>query len=286
MILFAEVAKCGSFTAAADSLGVSKSHISQKVSQLERDLDSQLLFRTTRRIQLTAAGETLLSQIPKLQDFWYETQSKVQSTREEVSGLLRITAPSSLTEYLLWPIFRDFLSLYPNISLEIDADNQPVDLIQSGYDLSIRITQTPPEHLVARELIRSQYCCCATPTYLKQSAPINKPEDLNDHNCLALTSWDEWRFYDSQKSYLISVKGHLKTNNNNVLKTSALSHQGIVRLPHYVIDSELSDGRLVKVLPNYQHEQLPVYLIYPQQKKRPLKIQNCISFLLSAFNVR
>ena len=284
MMLFAEVADCGSFTAAAERLGVSKGHVSQKISRLEKDLDSQLLFRTTRRIQLTAAGEALLRQVPKLRDFWYETQSRVQSTRDEVGGLLRITAPTYMAEHLLWPKLEQFMVRYPDISIELNAENQLIDPVQAGYDLAIRITETPPDHLIARELIRVQYCCCATPEYLKQQGMPAIPEDLKKHACLALSTWHTWRFYAAQKCSHVSVKGRLRTNNNNILKKSALAHQGIIRLPHYMIESELANGELVQVLPQYQHEQLPVYLIYPPLKKRPQKTQNCIRFLLSVFN--
>ena len=284
VMLFAEVVESGSFTAAADKLGVSKGYVSQKVSALEKELDVQLLLRTTRRIKVTSAGEILLQQIPKLNDFWYETQSKIQSTKEEASGKLRITAPTSLSEYILVPHLEQFLDLYPKTSIELDTGNVLIDQVQAGFDLAVRITETPPEHLIARELLRVQYFCCATPEYLQKFGVPETPEDLHNHLCLSLNTWNTWRFYDAQKSYIVNVKSRLQANSNNILKNSALNHRGIIRLPHYIIEKELDDGRLVPVLSDFQHEQKTVYLLYPPMKKRPQKALSCIDFLLSAFN--
>ncbi len=283
-MIFVEVIKAGGFTAAADVIGVSKGYISQRISALEKELDVQLLLRSTRRISMTSAGEALYNQAPKINDFWYETKTKIQATKEEASGKLRITAPTSMSEYLIGPHLETFLDLYPNISIELETGNLLVDQVQSGFDIAIRITENPPDHLVAKELIRVQYFCCATPEYLQSKGEPKSPDELVNHECLALNTWGTWRFFDAKKSYRINVKCRLNTNHNNVLKHSALNHKGIIRLPHYTIERELNEGRFVPILKEFQHEQKPVYLLYPQMINRPQKSRACIDFLLKAFN--
>ena len=286
VMIFVEVINAGGFTAAADKIGVSKGYVSQRVSALEKELDVQLLLRSTRRIRMTSAGEALYKQAPKINDFWYDTQTKIQATKEEASGKLRITAPTSMSEYLIGPHLETFLELYPKISIELETGNVLIDQVQSGFDIAIRITETPPEHLIARELIRVQYFCCATPEYLDKNGEPKSPDELNEHECLALSTWDTWRFFDAKKSYRINVKCRLNSNHNNVLKHRALNSKGIIRLPHYTIEEELREGKLVPILKDFQHEQKPVYLLYPPMNNRPQKSQACIDFLLKVFNSR
>ena len=285
LVLLSEIVDSGSFTAAADKLGVSKGYLSQQVSQLEKQLKTQLLFRTTRKLQLTTAGDILLKQVPKLRAFCYETESRLLSLNHDSSGLLRIAAPQALAVNILSGVFDDFQQTYPDLSIQLITGNTPENLVESGFDLAIRITDAPPENMVAKKLMAIHYICCATPQYLDEKGTPQSPDDLKKHNCLALSHWSDWMFYAEDKIFKIAVEGNFSATDNQLLKQAGLNHRGIIRLPHYLIEKELTSGTLCRLLPGFQPERRALQLIYPPMINRPQKSRLCIDYLLQHFQI-
>jgi DNA-binding transcriptional LysR family regulator len=282
MILFAAVAEHGGFTAAAEALKLSKSHLSQSVRMLEQTLKVKLCYRSSRQFRLTEQGEALVEQCRKLNRLLYDTQSRLQAN-QAARGILRVTAPQAFGEHFLYPICQSFIDENPGIQVEVEVSNQMPDLIDRGYDLAIRITERPPENMVARQLLRFNYVCCAAPSYLRRAGTPEHPKDLSKHECLVLTGWREWTFYHGVETLPITPRGRMAFNSNALLREAALGGAGIVRVAGYLVEEDLAEGRLVRLFPQFTNEQRPIYLIYAQRTDMPAKLRLFIDHLMKRF---
>lgn len=293
MRLFAEVVKRGNFSKAADYLDVSKAYLSTQIKNLEKDLGTQLLIRNTRNMRLTPAGETLLEQASKLSSFWHDTKALLQSSEDSVVGNVRFTAPSAMMKTLLMPVLRPIYQKYPGIHLVTDTGNTVHNLVSSRYDFAIRITNTPPEDMVAKKLMSYDYVCCATPSYFLQQSSEKKepeeniiprvPEDLSGHACLTLSYWNKWQFFKNDTSHTVELDGVYQCSENSPLKKAALMDLGIARLPRYIVEPELASGELVELFTDYANETRDVYLLYPQVSKRPERVSLVLKCIAEHF---
>lgn len=283
MRLFAEVVKHGSYTKTAESLDVSKSYLSQKIKHLEQMLGKQLLVRNTRTMRLTSAGDILYKEAVKLTDFWSQTKALLEQTDEELAGTVKCTAPIGVARYLLYPLFDDILAKYPDISLLMDAGNNTHNLISDDFDFAIRITNTPPEDMIAKKLLTINYLCCASPDFIIKHGRPNQPQDLLQLDCLALVHWREWTFTQGDQVEKIMPNGKFLCSDNDMLKEACLAGRGIARLPQYLIEEELKRGELCLVLPTIQCDTRNLYLIYPQLSTRPKRVSLYLKVMIDKF---
>uniref|UniRef100_A5WED8 Transcriptional regulator, LysR family n=1 Tax=Psychrobacter sp. (strain PRwf-1) TaxID=349106 RepID=A5WED8_PSYWF len=184
MVLFVQVVDDGSFSKAADKLGLTNSVVSKRIARLEESLNTQLLYRTTRKLSLTDAGRTLYHKAKIAQSAFQEAQNAVTRYGEDMKGLIRITMPVVSANLLLSDAIADFCKKYPDISVELNITNRLVDLIEEGFDLAIRTAKLEDSSLIARRLIDSQWIICAAPKYLKQHGTPKTHDDLIHHECL------------------------------------------------------------------------------------------------------
>jgi DNA-binding transcriptional LysR family regulator len=282
ILLFAEVVKHGSFTEAAEHLSVSKGFLSKRIKSLELSLNKKLLIRNTRKMRLTSAGEILFVQSKKINSLWRDTKALLDDNEEELSGVVKCASPVGLGKYLLYPLFEKIMKSNPKISVHLKTDNQLINMNYEDFDFAIRITNTPPEDMIARPLVPVNYICCATAEYSKKFGLPNTPSELNDFDCLVLSHWNIWVF--SKKKHIdsiesVEVKGKFITSDNELLKEACLNGLGIARLPDYMIRKELASGKLLHVLTNYQGEKRQIYLLHPQLSSKPKRVQICIEHL-------
>lgn len=282
--LFAELVNHGSFTKTADALGVSKAYLSKQIKALELELNCQLLFRNTRSMRLTTAGESINQRAQNLTSFWQETQQLVKQQEEKLEGTVRFTAPTGLMQSKLSVLVSNVNKQYPGIKLICETGNQTHNLVSEPYDFAIRITNTPPDDMVALKLMTSAYVCCASPDYIAQFGQPKTPEELNEYDCIALHYWRNWLFVNSGQHVDVAVDAKYQFSDNSLLKDAALNQLGITRLPAYLIENELAQGELVNVLPEYLGETRDVYLLYPQELNRPERVKsvlNCIKSMIT-----
>ena len=279
--LFAEVVKHGSYTRAADNLQVSKAFLSQQIKSLEQSFNKQLLVRNTRNMRLTSAGEVLLSQSKKLNSFCQETKALLDVTDEQLSGIVKCTAPVGLAKYLLSPIFTDLMKSAPDISIMVDSGNNLHNLINEDFDFALRLTNAPPQDMIAKPLTQVNYVCCATPKFAQQHGLPAHPTELNNFSCLVLSHWNTWTFSQQNQFSSIDISGKLIASDNDMLKQACLNHLGIARLPDYMIKQQLESGELRPVFTDYQSEQRQVYLLYPQMSSRPKRVTMCIEQIVN-----
>ena len=285
---FSAVVENGSFTAAADALGISKPVVSKQVSLLERQLGVQLLHRTTRRLQLTQAGEVFASYSRRIMSDVREAEQSVLPLQSEPQGRLKISAPESLAISLLPEVLLSFQQKFPRIELDIHISGRLVDLVEDGIDVALRVGKLEDSSLIARLLMPCGFHTCASPEYLKKHGKPQHPSELEKHNCLVYSQAphpDNWLFRGDQgKSISIKVNGNLRSDAGNILMNAALNGNGIFIGPTFMVASALEEGQLETVLDQYTLVTTGLYVVYPYSKFVSTKVRAFVDFIAESWS--
>ena len=280
---FSAVIENGSFTAAAEALGISKPVVSKQVSLLEQHLGVQLLHRTTRRLRLTQAGEVFASYAQRIMSDVREAEQSVLPLQSEPQGRLRISASESLAKSLLPEALLNFQQQYPKLELDIHVTGRYVDLVEEGIDIALRVGELEDSSLMARLLMPCSFHVCASPDYLKKHGAPEHPEELVTHNCLIYSSKpnaNSWFFKDRQgKEFNVKVNGNLRSDAGNLLMSAALNGIGIFIGPSYMVASALKKKQLKTVLDDYTPATTGLYAVYPYSKLVSTKVRAFVDFL-------
>jgi len=279
---FIAVVRFGSFAAAARELQVSNSHVSRLVSQLEQQLGTQLLYRTTRQIRLTDAGQLYYDSCRHLFDGLREAESLLQHHQGQPTGLLKITAATTFGDRYIAPLVNDFQLLYPQLKVQMYFSNRQVELIEEGFDLAIRMGVMRESTLIAKRLCDRREYIVGSPTYLARVSAPQTLTDLERHNCLVGTR-GYWLLSDGGQRKDLQVRGNWQANSGPALLDAALKGLGLAQLPDYYVDEFLAEGRLVKVLDDYRFNDAGVWVVYPQQRHLAPKVRLFIDFLAERF---
>lgn len=287
LTLFVNVADAGSFNKAAQQVGLSTPALSKRISKLEQDLGAQLIHRTTRRLSLTEAGESLYVHAKNIEGQVSDAIASVSAFSQGLTGTIKMSVPTISGELLLAEAVADFCQKYPNINVDMRLENDFVDLVGEGLDLAIRTGKLEDSSLIAKPLIQSNWVVCCSPSYIERHGEVTNLESLKDHNCLAYTyqaqgSFD-WRFTRNNIEESVRISGSFATNNAQALRKAALAGFGIVYVPRCCVYEDLQQGKLVTILPDYQPRRLGVYAIYPFTKYLPEKLRLLIEHIKQAY---
>ena len=287
LMLFVSVANTGSFSKAAEHIGMSTPALSKRISKLESSLGVQLIHRTTRRLSLTEAGENLYQHAKNIEGQVSDAIESVSGFSQGLSGNIKISVPTISGELLLAEAVAVFCEKYPKITVDIRLENDFVDLVGEGLDLAIRTGMLEDSSLIAKPLIQSNWVVCCSPLYLENYGEPKNLNELTAHNCLAYTyqakgSFD-WRFTKNEVEESVRISGSLATNNAQVLRKAALAGFGIVYVPKCCVYESLQAGQLVAILTDFKPRQLGVYAIYPFTKYLPEKLKRLIEHLKQAY---
>ncbi|WP_207847072.1 MULTISPECIES: LysR family transcriptional regulator [unclassified Pseudomonas] len=283
---FAVLIEAGSFTLAAQQLGCSKGQLSKRISQLEAQFSVVLLQRTTRRLSLTAAGAALLPQAQALVLQVERARQALARLKDDMAGPVRMTVPVSLGETFFDGLLLEFSQKYPKVQIELELNNHYRDLSRDGFDLAIRTEVANDERLVAKPLLAWQEMTCASPAYLEQFGEPLTPQELAEHRCLLNSHYsgrEEWLYHQQHELLRVRVCGPFASNHYNLLKKAALAGAGIARLPSYLLQAELADGRLRWLLRDFQTRRMPMYLVHPYQGGLPKRTQVLADYLIGWF---
>ncbi|ANH97002.1 LysR family transcriptional regulator [Pseudomonas koreensis] len=283
---FAVLIEAGSFTLAAQRLGCSKGQLSKRISQLEAQFCVVLLQRTTRRLSLTAAGAALLPQAQALVVQVERARQALARLKDDMAGPVRMTVPVSLGETFFDGLLLEFSQKYPEVQIELELNNHYRDLSRDGFDLAIRTEVANDERLVAKPLLAWQEMTCASPAYLEQFGEPLTPQELAEHRCLLNSHYsgrEEWLYHQQHELLRVRVCGPFASNHYNLLKKAALAGAGIARLPSYLLQAELADGRLRWLLRDFQTRRMPMYLVHPYQGGLPKRTQVLADYLIGWF---
>ncbi|MBV8047990.1 MAG: LysR family transcriptional regulator [Paludibacterium sp.] len=287
---FVTVAEQGSFVAASERMDLSRAMVTKLVSALEARLGVRLMHRTTRRLSLTAEGESYLAEVSPLLGELDALESRLSQGASRPAGRLRVTAPVSFGERYLGAAMTEFCRQYPDIEIDLSLNDRRVDLVEEGYDLALRITQLSDSSLIARRLMPVRGAVCASPAYLREHGTPLHPEALIRHNCLVYTLTDHtgfWPFVDTDGSELrVKIQGSLRANNGDLLLDAAINGLGITRQPRFMLTRALERGDLVELLHGFDLPNLALYAVYPVRRHVPGKVRALVDFLLAYCEAR
>jgi DNA-binding transcriptional LysR family regulator len=272
---FVAVAECGQFTAAAERLGVSSSHISRQIARLEERLQTRLLYRSTRKVALTEAGQTFLHHCQRLQDGREEALRAVTDLTSEPKGLLRMTCAVAYGERFIAPLVTRFMEDYPQLRVDIELTNNTLDLVHEGLDLAIRLGRLQESRLVAARLAPRKMYLCASPAYLERYGRPHSVSELARHNCL-IGSSDSWLLQQNGREFSQRVQGNWRCNS---VLDAALRGVGLCQLPDYYVLEHLKRGALVSLLDAHQPPNTAVWALYPQQRHLSPKVRKLVDYL-------
>jgi len=283
MRTFVRVVETQSFTKAAREGAISPSLASKQISWLEGRLGAKLLSRSTRRLSLTETGEAYYTQSLKVLTEAEIAENIVAELQGEAQGTLRVTCPSGLGATVLNQAFAAFSLQYPAIHLETRLTDETVDFTAGRIDFALRLAPSLPDSsLVASEITRIKLNVCAAPSYLKKHGTPKTPDDLKHHNCLRFvhtrTGSDVWHLKNEAGAHAIAVTGNYRANNPTFMKEAVAQGAGIAILPSYIHGCKNEQDRITVLLPDYEVEELKLYLIREQREYMPLKMK-----LFSAF---
>ena len=282
MQTFNAVVDAGSFVRAADALNMSKAAVSRYVVELESRLGVRLLHRTTRRLSLTDEGLLFHSRSKELLAELAQAEDEITSRSDAASGVLRINAPFTFGILHLAPLWGEFRSLHPKVTLDVTLADRLVDLVEEGYDVAIRIATLDSSTLVSRKLATTRMVLCASPTYLERHGTPQHPGDLAGHEIISYSYWstkDEWRFDGPRGPVSVKTTPCIHTNNGDTCRAAALMHQGVILQPTFLVGRDLADGSLVELMPEYRSIELGIYAVYPTRQHVSAKVRVLIEFL-------
>ena len=257
LVSFTRVVQSGSFSAASERLRMAPSVVSKHVSKLEARLGVRLLNRSTRKLSLTEAGAAYYAHCLRILQAWEESKRVVTHLQAEPAGRLRVSALASFSNAALAPMLPAFFRRCPKVELEIVCSDRSVDLAEDGFDLALRVTDRPADHLVARKLADIRFQVCASPAYLERHGSPRTPADLTRHRCLAYPQTlaaGAWRFTLEGERGTTEAPVHsvFQANSVETLRALVIAGEGLALLPSYAIGEELRSGRMVLPMPAYR----------------------------------
>jgi DNA-binding transcriptional LysR family regulator len=286
MRVFVAVAREGSFTRAAEQLGIAVQTASKAVRQLEANLNAQLCDRTTRSVTLNDTGRAYFERCLELLDQFDELDSAVSAEHSAPQGRIRMTAPTTFGERNLLPVLASYLSDYPNIRIDLNLSDRKIALVDEGYDLAIRIGELKDSTMISRKLAPMRVVVCASPEYLQQHGVPATPQDLGNHACVIDTNFaseNHWPFLVDNKLQRVTVAGPFQANTPEATRQMALAGVGIAMCPMYVISADLVAGRLQALFEKQEAYNFAVYALYPQRRHLSARVRSLVDHLAVSF---
>ena len=281
------VVETGSFQAAGERLGIAKSVVSRRISQLEMTLNSRLLHRTTRSLSLSDEGRQFYQRsVQILADL---EDAELETSREslEVRGKLKLAAPLTFGLTHLSDAICEFLKIHPAIELDLDLNDRKVNLVEDGFDMAVRIGELEDSTLIARRIGTARNLPCASQLYLSEHGEPQSPEELSQHVGLQYSNISyklQWQ-YLTPDGKLIQGQPHIRirANNGEALASAAIAGLGISSGPTFILGRHVKAGDLKAILMSYERPAVGIYALYPPGRLTPRRVQVFSDYLLSRF---
>ncbi|CAA0099576.1 HTH-type transcriptional regulator DmlR [BD1-7 clade bacterium] len=284
LLYFNCVVETGSISEASRIFDVQPSSISRQLAALEQELGVRLLNKTTRNTGLTEAGYKYYEYSQRIVSEFDAAKRAVNDLQEKPNGKLKISMTVGFGECVVLPLVSQFMSLYPDIDVEIELTERVVDLIEENIDVAIRSGRLPDSTMIAKRLASNNFILCASPRYLAVKGTPCAPEDLNDHQCIqySYTGWKDWFLMSEERTKLI-IKKAISVNTVNGQKQLVLNDTGFALMPFWAVKNELADGSIVRVMPEHifsPYEALSAtYAIYLKRDLMSPKTRVFLDFL-------
>jgi DNA-binding transcriptional LysR family regulator len=284
---FVLLARHSSLSAAARALDITPPAASKRLAQMEQRLGAQLVQRTTRSISLTSEGETYLRHATRILGEIREMEEAVSLGRSAPRGLLRVNATLGFGRTTIAPLISQFVKRHPDVEVQVEVTDRPVDLVESGFDLAIRFGALPDRRLNARRIMSNRRFLCASPKYLERHGTPRTLADLAKHRCIIHRQNDDaygiWRFVHKDHTEVIKVHGSLSSNDGDIVLGWALDGHGILIRSEWDAAKYLDSGRLRVVLPEFQLPSADLFVYYAGRANQPVRTRAFIDFLVEHF---
>ncbi|WP_284177952.1 LysR family transcriptional regulator [Rhabdaerophilum sp. SD176] len=283
MAAFVRIVEEGSFAAAAPGLGLTPSALSKLVSRLEDRLRVRLLTRTTRRLALTAEGQTYLERAREILAAIEAVESDLSQAGRRPGGRVRVDAGTAIAKHQLAPLLPVFHARYPEISVDLSVTDRQIDPVAEHVDLVLRTGAMGDSSLQAVRLYDGHRRICASPDYLARNGVPRTPADLASHQCLLLSHQPHlarWPFHTPEGVNAMTIRAAITVDSADILLDLAIGGAGIVRLGNILVDRALADGRLVSLLEDvHAVEPFPVWAVMPPGRFRVHRVRVLLDFL-------
>jgi len=284
---FVTVVEAGSFSQAAERLGIARSMVSRRIAELEGRLGAQLLHRTTRRLSLTEAGRDFYERASRILIDIDEAEQSVASGQTELRGRLRLAAPLSFGVLHLASALDEFARQHPELLLDIELDDRVINLVEEGFDLAVRIGNLQDSTLVARQLAPIRFVVCASNDYLRRHGEPSHPDELSSHDGLYYGNLPEhlqWTFTGSDGESVTSrPKVRLRSNNGDLLLRAGIDGLGIAVMPTFICHQAIAAGSLIPILRDWHPQPATLYAVYSSRRHLPARVRLLIEHLKQCF---
>ena len=290
MRAFTRVVEAGSFTKAAESLDLPKGTVTKQIQHLETRLRVKLLNRTTRRVTVTPDGAAYYERTIRLLSDLDDIEASMTNAQARPSGRLRVDIGASVARLLVIPALHDFFARYPDIQLDLGVSDRPVDLIADNVDCVIRGGELTEQSLVARRIGGIEFMTVATPQYLKQHGTPAHPSELErGHRLINFFSSRTGRqfphlFTKGDERHEIAGQYQLAVNESNALTTAVVNGLGITQIGRFGAQHLVDDGTLVRILPDWGHPAIPIYVVYPPNRHLSAKVRAFVDWATELFS--
>jgi LysR family transcriptional regulator for bpeEF and oprC len=289
MQMFRRVVETGSFSAVSREMQLSQPTVSKQVANLEAYLDTQLINRSTRQLNLTDAGARYYARCCQILDEITDTETELQQQQTIATGTLRVNMPVAVGRIKIVPCLWRFLESYPQLKLDIQLDDRYVDLVKEGIDVAIRVGPLTDSSLIASKLGTIARYTVASPAYLEKHGIPARIEDLQQHNCLVyslLETQNEWHFEHNRRKEKILVQGSLSSNSPDVIREAVLASKGIAVILGWLVEDDIKQGHLKVILKDHVPTPLDINALYPQRRFIPAKLRLFIDHLQSELQAK
>ncbi|PVZ83656.1 LysR family transcriptional regulator [Serratia sp. S1B] len=276
--LFVEVCKVMSFRKAAENLNMPSSTLSRRISYLEKEVGLRLLHRTTRKVELTEAGQLYFERCKRIVSEARLAHEQLGEMLSKPSGLLRVSLPVDFGAIVLAPLLTEFAALYPDINFEIDLTPKLVDLVTQNIDVAIRMGNPPDSNLIAHKLMQFRGRLFASAEYLEQHGYPKHPNDLVHHQCLSFPNNMLWKLYHQHETVEVKIRGRFMLNSVGMMRKLSILSQGIIFTPREIVHDDINKGLLIPILSEWHGDVLPVYAL-TETRLLPAKVRVFIDFL-------
>lgn len=276
--LFLEVVNHQSFTGAARKLGLTGPALSKQVQNLEDKLGVKLLHRTTRQVSLTEEGALYADRARQALDDLNEAERRIQDLKDNPSGTLRISVPTTFGSDYLTQTIAEFASTYPDVQMEVDFDDRPVDIIGEGYDVAVRIGALEDSSLIARKIAPCPILMVAAPSFIERWGMPTTPDDVKNTPAIVFSKHrmvSDWRYRRADGKIGVVAYSRAFGANSAPMMTDACRHGlGITELPIFAVAKHIESGELIHVLPEYQsYPERSIYAMFPQNRYLSTKVR-------------
>lgn len=280
--LFCIIVRHGSFAATARERGVSNAYVSKRIAILEASLQTRLLHRTTRRVSLTEQGDIVHQWAQRILEDVEQMGEAVSSARAEPGGLLRICTSSGFGRNRVGPALSALAQRYPALEIELELLDRPVNLIDEGFHLDIRIGAVSELNVISRRIASNRRVLCAAPAYLARHGTPHTLAELAGHRCIVIRERDfqfgQWTLHGPQGVEAVRIGGPLSANNGEIVHQWAIAGHGIILRSLWDVGPSIARGDLVHLLPDYAQE-VDVWAVTPSRLSTSAKLRVCVEFL-------